>query len=195
MVRISHTESIRLNNNVLWVQVGQWRTGDAKSLTGSFLEVLHHVHLVLGDVLCPRLQQRFKQHGIGAAMILAERAVSFTEKVVAAMGRNTSQEVSKYLDAEGFCPSEADKVLVAIPRGICIEQRLQPYLCYLSSLGLSKPQVANAAARSPHLLDCRIERNLKPAVQWLVNLGLTKAQVARLLRGLLRFLAAASSKT
>ena len=41
-------------------------------------------------------------------MILAGRAVSFTQEVVAGMGCNTSQEVSKYLISEGFSTADAD---------------------------------------------------------------------------------------
>ena len=180
VVRVSRTQSTRLDANVVWVQASQWRSGDGQSLSRSLVDVVRQVQVELCDVLCPGMKQRLHCHVVNHAMLLSDRALSFTQKTVAAMGRNTSHEISLYLNAEGFGRSDADRMLAAFSRlGISIEQRLQPHLRFLLGLGLRASQVSKAVARCPLILGFSIERNLKPTVQWLRVLGLSETQVAK----------------
>ena len=182
VVRIGHTASARLKDNVLWIQVGQWRAGDVQSLSGFFMDVVRQVQVGLDDVVRPEVIGHLV--GEAAAMQLSERAVSFTQEAVAATGCNTSQEVSNYLISEGFSTADSDRVLSAISRlGINIEQRLQPHLRFLSSLGLSTSSAAKVVERFPQILGYGIEQNLRPKAQWLLDLGLTKVQVAKAVAG------------
>ena len=178
VIRISHTTCTGLKDNVLCINVGQWRAGDVQALSRLFMDVVRQAQVALEDVLRPEVIGLLVVEA--AAMPLSERAVCFTQEAVAAMGCNTSEEVSKYLISEGFSTTDSDKVLVAISQlGINIEQRLQPHLRFLSSLGLSTSQAARVLAGHPPILGYSIEQNLKPKVQWLLDLGLGKAQVAK----------------
>ena len=184
VVRISHTESTRQKDDVLWIKVGQWKAGDVQSLTSSLRNVFRQVHVGLSGLLCGKVNRDLQRHSRGANMILSERARCFTQECAAAMGRNTSYEISRYLHAEGFSRGEADRVLAALsPAGISIEQRLQPCLRFLSGLGLSTSHAAKVVAGFPQILGYSVEQNLEPTVEWLLDLGLTKGQVAKAVAG------------
>ena len=78
VVRISHTTCTGLKKNVLWIKVGQWRTGNVQALSRLFMDVARQLQVGLEDVLRPEVMGRLV--GEAAAMPLSERAVCFTQE-------------------------------------------------------------------------------------------------------------------
>ena len=182
VVRINHKGRSQLDGHVLWVGINPWRRADNLSLTKVAQHALQETALRLQNALHPGVHNSLKALlGHERPIVISLSAHQFREATVL-MGRgNTADEISAFLNAEGFGPADVDRFKQSrvIESGKSIGQSLQPNLEFLLDLGLTKSQVAKAVASWPSILALSIEQNLKPTVQWFLDLGLTKSQVAK----------------
>ena len=184
VIRISHTAPDRLQGTVLWVQVSPFPSGDQQALGRTLGDILTNVQAQLHSSLKPSLMRRWKLNFAASTTPLSAKAISFTQKVKAAAGFNTLEEISVFLTSEGYSGSDLERLLATLSsKTISIEQTLKPALDFLLELGLSKDQAAKAVNRHPQILGYCVKKNLKPTVQWLLVLGLSKAQVAKAVAG------------
>ena len=182
VIRISHTDRklVCCDANILWFCVDPWRQGDQKS----FLFTISHLLAQTVDGLRKDLNQdvlkKLRCQQGKEALHLAVDSKSIVDAAVKAKGRNTKEEISMFLQRQGFTAIHISTMLeTQLSAGQSIDNNLKPKLQWLSQIGLSKSQVAKAVAACPKVLGYRIEQNLKPTVQWLLDLGLNKTQVAK----------------
>ena len=182
VIRISHTASkpVSCDANILWVCVDTWRRGDQKALMVTFDHLLAQVVDGLQSDLNQEMLRKLQAQAGRKALHLTVDSKSIVNAAMKAKGRNTKDEISVFLNGQGYTAVHVSMMLESqLSAGESIDNNLRPKLQWLSQLGLSKSQVAKAVAAFPKVLGYRIEQNLKPTVQWLLDLGLNKTQVAK----------------
>ena len=182
VIRISHTASkpVSCDANILWFCVDPWRHGDQKAFMVTFDNLLAQVVDGLQSDLNQEMLRKLQGQTGRKALHLAVDSKSIVDAAMKAKGRNTKDEISLFLNAQGFTAVHISMMLESqLSAGQSIDNNLKPKLQWLSQLGLSKSQVAKTVATFPAILGCSIEQNLKPTVQWLLDLGLNKTQVAK----------------
>ena len=178
VIRISHTISRPLQDNVLWVKADTWRSGCPKGVAKIHQDILKQA--LNGLCLQPEMVERLKVHANDAIVLPSATSLRFINAAVAVRKGDTTDDISWFLEREGFGKEDINLMLrKGRLRGMSIERKLEPSLGWLLSLGLTKSQVAKAVATCPQSLGLSIEQNLNPTVQWLLDLGLTKSQVAK----------------
>ena len=178
VIRISHTISRPLQDNVLWVKADTWRSGCPKGVSKIHQDILKQA--LNGLCLQPEMVERLKVQANDAIILPSTTSLRFINAAVAARKGDTLDDISWFLEREGFGKEDINLMLrKGRLRGMSIERKLEPSLRWLLSLGLTKSKVAKAVATFPNFLGLSIEQNLKPTVEWLLNLGLTKSQVAK----------------
>ena len=181
VVRIGHKGRTELDGPVLWVCVNAWRRGQCLSLRKALKSALQATISRLQPALHPDVCKSLESHlGKEQLLTISQSVQAFCEAAVVTGQGNTANEIASYLRAEGFEPSDIDRLQhQALGAGVSIEKTLQPRLQWMLDLGLTKGQVAKAVATRPQILGYSVENNLKSTVQWLLDLGLTKSQVAK----------------
>eukprot|EP00435_Cladocopium_sp_Y103_P044273 s1570_g12.t1 len=189
VVRISHSIGKPLKDSVLWVKVKKWRSGDNRLVPKILCDILKQTVMGLKHSLRPEVVQRLQWHADGGLVVPSTFSLDFINAAVSAENGNTINEISSFLETEGFGKKDMDLMLEkCLAPGISIEKQLQPKLQWLSSLGLTSGQVAKAVANHPRILGLSIEMNLKPTAQWFLDFGLTRDQVAKAVAAHPRFL-------
>ena len=181
VIRINHNGKSQLDGHVLRVGINPSRRADNLSLTRVAQHALQETALRLQNALHPGVHKRLKTVlGSECPIVISLSAHQFREATVLMGKGNTADEISAFLNAEGFGPADVDhfKHSRVIESRKSIGQSLQPKLEFLLDLGLTKSQVSKAVASWPSILALSIEQNLKPTVQWFLELGLTRSQVA-----------------
>ena len=184
VIRISHTASkpVSCDANILWFCVDPWRHGDQKAFMVTFDNLLAQVVNGLQSDLNQEMLRKLQGQTGRKALHLAVDSKSIVDAAMKAKWRNTKDEISLFLNAQGFTAVHISMMLESqLSAGQSFDNNLKPKLQWLSQLGLSKSQVAKAVAACPKIITYRIEQNLKPTVQWLFDLGLSKTQVAKVL--------------
>ena len=178
VIRISHTISRPLQDNVLWVKADTWRSGCPKGVSKIHQDILKQA--LNGLSLPPEMVERLKVQANDAIVLPSTTSLRFINAAVAARKGDTMDDISWFLEREEFGKEDINLMLrKGHLRGMSIERKLEPALRWLLNLGLTKSQVAKAVATHPQILGYNIEQNLNPTVQWLLDLGLTKSQVAK----------------
>ena len=178
VIRISHTTSRPLQDNVLWVKAATWRSGCPKQSSKIYQHILKQA--LNGLSLQPEMVERLKVQANDAIVLPSTTSLRFINAAVAARKGDTMDDISWFLEREGFDKEDIKLMLrKGRLRGMSIERKLEPALRWLLDLGLTKSQVAKAVATCPQSLGLSIEQNLNPTMQWLLDLGLTKSQVAK----------------
>ena len=184
VLRISHTDSRGLKDQLVGIQVSTWQSCCRASLERTLTDMLKQISGGLEKVLCPRVTNRFDLEASKGSVRVSARTDRFVQKAIAVKGGNTSEEISDHLGAEGFSKKEIELMIErASLSGTSIERALQPRIKWLLSKGLKHAEVVKAIATCPHLLVYSIEKNLKPTVQWFLDIGLSQAQVVKVIAG------------
>ena len=181
VVRINHKGRSQLDGHVLWVGINPWGRADNLSLTKVVKHALQETALRLQNALHPGVHKSLKTLlGHEHPIIISVSAHEFREATVLMGKGNTADEISAFLNAEGFGRADIDGMLSrALLSGMSIERSLQPKIQFLFDLGLTRCQIAKAVATHPPILGRSTEQNLKPTVQWFLDLGLKNSQVAK----------------
>ena len=184
VLRISHTHSRGLKDQLVGIQVSTWQSCCRASLERTLTDMLKQISGGLEKVLCPRVANRFDLEASKGSVRVSARTDRFLQKAIAARGGNTSQEISDHLGAEGFSKKDIELMIErASLSGTSIEGALQPRIQWLLSIGLKHAEVVKAIATFSHLLVYSIEKNLKPTVEWFLDIGLSQAQVVKVIAG------------
>ena len=179
VIRISHTTSKPLEDNVLWLKVDTWPRGNSKSLSKVMTDVLVEMNTSgLGGLLHADVTKRLDIKIESGSLKVLSKVKQLAHSASFVGASNTSDQISSFLSSEGF-ELQKSVLMRSLPCGISIERMLQPKIQWLLCLGLTKSQVAKAVASWPSILALSIEQNLKSTVQWFLELGLTKSQVAK----------------
>ena len=180
VLRITHTHSRGLKDQLVEIQVSTWKTRCRASLEDVLTDVLKQISRGLDKILSLQVAKRLELEASRGSVRVSGGTDIFVQKAIASRGGNTSEEISDYLEAEGFSKKELYLIdeHASLSR-TSIEGTLQPKVQWLLDLGLNQAQVAKAIATFPQILGLSIEGNLKPTAQWLLELGLKQAQVAK----------------
>ena len=124
VIRISHAMSKPLEDHAIWVKVDTWTRGDAKSLSTVLKDVLVKLRTSgIGESLHSSVENRINAQLGSQGIQLSQQAQQLASSAAFVGEANTSEEISKFLLAEGFGRQEA--VLIhqkAFPFGISIEK-------------------------------------------------------------------------
>ena len=180
VIRISHTISRPLQENVLWVKAATWRSGCPKQSSKIYQHILRQALTALTGSLHHAMEEHLWSRADERIVVPSAALLHFIYAAKAIGNASTMDEISLFLETEGFCKRDIDMMLRKVPwHRMSIERKLRPALQWLLNLGLTKGQVAKALGCYPQFLGLSIELNLKPTVQWLLNFGLTKAHIAK----------------
>ena len=180
VIRISHTISRPLQDNVLWVKADTWRSGCPKGVSKIHQDILKQALNQLKGSLNHQIKERLRLCAEKATVVPSTSSLDFINAAIAAGNKNTMDEIALFLETGGFDKKDIDLMLEkALVRRTSVERRLAPALLWLLDLDLTKSQVAKAVSACPQILGYSIEQNLKPTVQWFLGLGLTKTQVVK----------------
>ena len=180
VLRISHTHSRGLKDQLVGNQVRKWDTKRRASLEKTLTDMLKQILGALDKVLCPRVANRLDLEAGKGSVRVSARTDIFVKNTIALRGGNTWEEISDYLEAEGFSKEEIELFdKRSSLSGKSITGTLQPRIQWLLSLGIKQARVAKAIGTFPNILSLSVEQNLKPTVQWLLDTGLNEGQVAK----------------
>ena len=127
VLRISHTHSRGLKDQLVGIQVSTWQSCCRASLERTLTDMLKQISGGLEKVLCPRVANRFDLEASKGSVRVSARTDRFLQKAIAARGGNTSQEISDHLGAEGFSKKDIELMIErASLSGTSIEGALQP---------------------------------------------------------------------
>ena len=179
VLRINHRHSSPLKDQVLEIRVCPWQPRNTSSLQSALSDTLTQTFRALGQVLSPKAAKRLGRQANRSFVRLSAKAEKFVQRETASSHGNTTEEITWFLEAQGFNQEEI-KLMEARSSlsGKSIQRTLQPAIQRLFDIGLSHAQVAHAIFRFPRLLGSSI-KNLRPTVQWLRDMGLTPAQVVK----------------
>ncbi|CAJ1344134.1 unnamed protein product, partial [Effrenium voratum] len=177
VVRINHAalKDVRPQDNVLWLTVSTWRSGDDSSLLAMLEELTHQISAGLQCVLRRSIKRRLTRGTGPESGALSIRARDFASSE--ATQGNSTEEIRRFVAMRGYDIEEHcwNTVLVSLS----IEEQLDPMLLWLEGRGFSKMQLAKLLANKPHMFRSSIEDTLKPRADWLLSLGLSQAQLAK----------------
>ncbi|CAL1165658.1 unnamed protein product [Cladocopium goreaui] len=180
VIRISHTISRPLRDNVLWVKAATWRSGCPKQSSKIYQHILRQAINQLKGSLNHDIKERLRLCAEKAMVVPSTSSLDFINAAIAAGNRNTMDEIALFLETGGFDKKDIDLMLEkALVRRTSVEKRLAPALLWFLDLGLTKSQIAKAVSTCPQVLGYSIDQNLKPTVQWFLDLGLTESQIAK----------------
>ena len=207
VVRISHTISSPLQDNVLWVCAQTWRSASPGHVSRVHGDIIEQTVIGLKQSLHPEVMERLQLQTQNCKKAPSSKAIDFIQEARAAKAGNSTDQISQFLrsgelnirDREmmlgspavpkqlqwfldlGVSNSQLTKMVSGKPQVLnrSIEHNLKPTLQWFLDLGLSKSQVASAGARHPPIFWYSIDQNLKPTVEWFLDLGMTKSQVAK----------------
>ena len=165
VVRISHTASGYREGSVLWIAVGQWRSGDQKSIWKALKVVLVELITKFHGKLRPDVAKRLQTHADKDFMPVPLGAEKFVRSAAVVAGGSTPEEISDFWASHGLdvASQELGKPHMYKPH-IAVEKHLRPCFRWLISLGLTKSEIERVLSTFPQVLSCRIEQNLKPTV-------------------------------
>ena len=182
VLRISHTHSGPLKDHILQIRACPWHSRNSSSLDATLRDMLTQALRGLEEVLSPQVAKRLGRHAKRRSMKLSGKAEKFLQRAIALTDGNTTEEISQYLEHQGFSPKDIKLIEKrASLTGKSIEREVQPVMQWLLDIGLSKAQIVKATVKRPGLLDYSVEDKMNPTLQWLLNMGLTKAQVGKVI--------------
>eukprot|EP00438_Fugacium_kawagutii_P034492 Skav226406 [mRNA] locus=scaffold3989:229486:235877:- [translate_table: standard] len=109
VIRISHATSKALKANAIWMKVDTWPQGDAKSLQKVLMDLVVQIrNSGLSQFLHPRVAHHLKLQAESSAVELSLQAHELACSAVVVGASNTSDEIGKFLAAEGYWIAEVD---------------------------------------------------------------------------------------
>ena len=109
VLRITHTHSSQLKDQVLLISVRNWYGKNRGSLHRTLTEVLKKTSLGLDQVLLPEVVECWGLQDTARLTRMSARADTFIQKAVALRTGNTTEEILHYLEAEGFSPKRTQE--------------------------------------------------------------------------------------
>ena len=123
VVRISHTIGMPLQDNVLWIKVKKMRSGDNRLVPKIWCDILKQTVMGLKHSLRPEVVQRLKWHADGGVKVPSTFSLDFINAAVSAENGNTINEISSFLETEGFGKKDMDLMLEkCLAPGMSIEK-------------------------------------------------------------------------
>ncbi|CAK9109726.1 Transcription termination factor MTERF5 [Durusdinium trenchii] len=156
VLRISHTHSSPLKDQVLEIRVCPWQPRNTSSLQSTLSDTLTQTSQGLEQVLSSIVAKRLSRRASKLSMRLSRSVEKLGKAQIVERITSSSHKL-----------------------GCNCKQNLKPIVQWLVDMGLTEQQVANVIAKFPRVLRFSIDQNLKPTVQWLLDIGLGQDQVVK----------------
>ena len=131
VIRISHTISRPLRDNVLWVKAATWRSGCPKQSSKIYQHILRQAINQLKGSLNHDIKERLRLCAEKAMVVPSTSSLDFINAAIAAGNRNTMDEIALFLETGGFDKKDIDLMLEkALVRRTSVEKRLANPHCF-----------------------------------------------------------------
>ena len=97
VIRVSHTARSCREGSVLWIAVGQWRSGDQKSIWKALKAILGELTSEFHAALRPEVAKRLQTHADKYFMAMPLGAEKFVRSVAMVAGGSTIEAISDFL--------------------------------------------------------------------------------------------------
>eukprot|EP00438_Fugacium_kawagutii_P034491 Skav226405 [mRNA] locus=scaffold3989:211395:227176:- [translate_table: standard] len=112
VIRVSHTTSRPLEDNIIWMKVDTWSQGNSTSLQKVLMDLLVQIRSSgLSHFLHPSVANRLKLQAKSSAVELSLEAQELACSAVVVGASNASDEIGKFLAAEGFRRQEIGSIM------------------------------------------------------------------------------------